>query len=595
MKQFFITLAAVVTALVLIFVALPIGLVTWVVAASKPKVPNAVVLSLDLRQKMTDQSQNSPLSFITGSGLSTLDVVTTLHHAADDAKVKGVFIRLPEGGMSPSAAEEIRNAIVYVRRANKPVIAHSQGLYPDTMVVASYMLGASSGNLWMQPHSSFQVTGISTSTMFLKRAFDKYGIKAEYEQRYEFKNAVNPYLYSDYTPAHREATLGWMGSIYKSMIGNIAADRRADAGKLQSTLEAGPYAAEQALKLGLVDKLGQVQEAEDAALKGAGTGAKIMDISDYERTISPSYSGDVIAVIDGEGAIVTGRAGSGNSLTSRESNMVSDEIAGAFYKAAKDKSVKAIVFRVSSPGGSDTASEQISQAMQAAKAAGKPVVVSMGEYAASGGYWVSSGASSIVANPSTLTGSIGVFGGKFAIGDALSRFGIDSRDISVGGDYSQAFSQSQNFSPTQRAAISGWIDEIYNGFVTHVATGRKLPEATVREIAKGRVWTGEQALGLKLVDKLGGFYDAVDVAKGLAKIDSKADFRLVNYGAQPGLFGSARDSVHAGISGLKALSFLGWAMSDPKAEAVMSQISDQRLREQGATILAPEPFQPSVR
>ena len=194
MKQFFITLAAVVTALVLVFVALPIGLVTWVVAASKPKVPDAVVLSLDLRQKMTDQSQNSPLSFITGSGLSTLDVVTTLHHAADDAKVKGVFIRLPEGGMSPSAAEEIRNAIVYVRRANKPVIAHSQGLYPDTMVVASYMLGASSGNLWMQPHSSFQVTGISTSTMFLKRAFDKYGVKAEYEQRYEFKNAVNTYL-----------------------------------------------------------------------------------------------------------------------------------------------------------------------------------------------------------------------------------------------------------------------------------------------------------------------------------------------------------------------------------------------------------------
>ena len=594
MKQFFITLAAVVVALLIVFVALPIGAVVMITSASKPKVPDAVVLSLDLRQKMTDQSRNSPLAFLTGKGLSTMDVVTTLHHAADDARVKSVFIRLPEGGISPSAAEEIRNAIVYVRRANKPVIAHSQGLYPDTMVVASYMLGASSGNLWMQPHASFQVTGIATSTMFLKRAFDKYGVKAEYEQRYEFKNAVNPYLYSDYTPAHREATLGWMNSIYHSMINNVAADRRTDAGKLQTTLEAGPYGAEQALKLGLIDQLGQVQDAQDAALKRAGKDAEIMDIGDYERTLTPSVSGDTIAVIDGEGAIMTGRAGSGGGFNS-EPGMVSDEIADAFYKAAKDKDVKAIIFRVSSPGGSDTASEQIAEAMQAAKAAGKPVVVSMGEYAASGGYWVSSGASSIVANPSTLTGSIGVFGGKFAIGDALSRFGVDNRDISVGGDYSQAFSQSQGFSPTQRAALSGWIDEIYNGFVTHVATGRKLPEATVRDIAKGRVWTGEQALSLKLVDKLGGFYDAVDVAKGLAKIDSKANVHLVNYDTEPSLFGGAKQSIHMGMSGIRALSFLGWAMSDPKAEAVMSQVRDERLREQGASVLAPEAYQASVR
>ncbi|MDV6332879.1 signal peptide peptidase SppA [Asticcacaulis sp. 201] len=594
MKQFFITLAAVVTALLIVFVVLPIALVIGIASASKPKVAGNVVLSLDLRQAMTDQSSKQPLDFLTGGKLSTIDVVTTLHHAADDPKVKGVFIRLPEGGMSPAAAEEIRNAIVYVRRANKPVLAHSQGLYPDTMVVASYMLGASSGNLWMQPHASFQVTGISTSTMFLKRAFDKYGIKAEYEQRYEFKNAVNPYLYSDYTPAHREATLGWMNSIYGSMIKAAAADRRTDAGKLKSTLEAGPYGAEQALKLGLVDKLGQVQEAEDAALQRAGDGAKIMDIGDYERTLAPGMSGDVIAVIDGEGAIMTGRAGSRSTFGGSQ-GMISDEIANAFYKAAKDSSVKAVVFRVSSPGGSDTASEQIAQAMQAAKAAGKPVVVSMGEYAASGGYWVSSGASSIVANPSTLTGSIGVFGGKFAIGDALSRFGIDDRDISVGGTYAQAFSQNQAFTPAQRAAVSGWIDEIYNGFIQHVATGRKLPEATVRDIAKGRVWTGEQALGLHLVDRLGGFYDAVDVAKSLAKIDAKADVRLINYGERATLFGAAKQGVHMGISGAKALSFLGWAMSDPKAEMMIQQASDERLRERGANVLAPEPYQPSMR
>ncbi|MGA9657490.1 MAG: signal peptide peptidase SppA [Asticcacaulis sp.] len=593
MKSFFITLSAVIVAMLLVLVVLPIGLIFGIAAAARPQVPASVVLSLDLRQKMSDQSAKTPLDFVTGGSLSTLDVVTTLHHAAEDSRVKGVFIRLPEGGMSPVAAEEIRNAILYVTHANKTVIAHSQGLYPDTMVAASYMLGSASGNLWMQPQASLQVTGMSTSTLFMKRAFDKYGVKAEYEQRYEFKNAVNPYLYSDYTPAHREATLGWMTSIYQSMIHHVAADRKTDAAKLQASLEAGPYSAEQALKLGLVDKLGQVSEAQDEALKRAGDGAQIMDLTDYEDTIKAPITGSVVAVIDGEGAIMTGIS-SGGSFN-RSSDINSDAVSEAFLRAAKDSSVKAIIFRVSSPGGSDTASQQIAQAMKAARAAGKPVVVSMGDYAASGGYWVSAGASYIVANPSTLTGSIGVYGGKFAIGDALSRFGLDDRDIYVGSPLSAAYSESQPFSPEQRASISSWMDEIYNSFILHVAKGRHLPEATVRDIARGRVWTGQQALPLKLVDKLGGFYDAVEAAKRLGKIDAKAEVRLVNYSNKNTLFGAAQQSVHMGMAGIRALSFMGWAMSDPKAESLMSQVRTEGLREQGANVLSPELYQPNAR
>ena len=591
MKQFFITLSATIVALLVVFVVLPLGFISYLVAASHPKTTGDVVISLDLRSKMTDQASSQPFDFLTGKGLSTMEVVTTLRHAADDSHVKAVFIRLPEGGMSPAAAEEIRNAIIYVRRASKPVIAHSQGLYPDTMVVASYMLGSSASELWMQPRSSFQVTGISTSTMFLKRAFDKFGVKAEYEQRYEFKNAVNPYLYDDYTPAHREATLSWMGSIYQSMLNNIAHDRRLDVAVVQKTLEAGPYGAEQALQLGLITNLGQVHDAEEAALK-RGTNTTMVDLRDYEKSLLPAAKGPVVAVIDGEGAIVTGKGGGGFGS---QPSMLSDDVSDAFYAAVKDPNVKAIVFRVSSPGGSDTASEQIADAMKAARDAGKPVVVSMGEYAASGGYWISSGASAIVANPSTLTGSIGVFGGKFALGDALSRFGVDERDISVGAPYSSAFSQAQGFTPAQRAALSGWIDQIYNGFIVHVAAGRNLPEDTVRDIAKGRVWTGEQAVGLHLVDKTGGFYDAVDVAKVLAKIGPTADVQLVMYPNKPTMFGGIRQSVQMSMTGLKTLSFLGWAMSDPKAEAVMNNVADERLREQGATVMAPKPYENTQR
>ncbi len=588
MKQFMITLAAAVVALVLVFFVVPVGLI-FAMAASHPALHGDVVLSIDLRQKMTDQPSNQPFDFITGKSLSTLEVVQTLHRAADDPHVKAVFIRLPEGGMSPAAAEEIRDAILYVRRAAKPVIAHSQGLYPDSMVVASYMLGSSASELWMQPRSSFQVTGISTSTMFLKDAFDKFGVTAQYEQRYEFKNAVNPYLYDDYTPAHREATLSWMGGVYQSMIGAIAHDRRMDPAKVQATLEAGPYGAEQALDLGLITHLGQVHDAQEAALK-RGTNAQMVDLQDYERTLDPQTKGDVIAVIDGEGAIMTGRgqpAGFG-----AEPGMASDDISDAFYAAAKDPSVKAIVFRVSSPGGSDTASEQIAHAMEAAKDSGKPVVVSMGEYAASGGYWISSGASEIIADPSTLTGSIGVFGGKIAYGDALSRFGIDMRDISVGGGNTDAMSESQTFTPAQRTALAGWIDQIYNGFVVHVAAGRNIPEDQVRDIAKGRVWTGAQAVDLHLVDKTGGFYDAVDDAKTLAKLDSSDTVRLVRYPSRPSMFSdNIGQSVRMSVTGLKTLSFLGWAMSDPRAEAVMDKVGDERLREEGATVMAPKPYE----
>ena len=591
MKQFMITLSAVIVAMLLVLIGLPIALIFGLSAAAHPHPHGDVVVSIDLRQKMTDQSETQPFDFITGKGLSTLEVVQTLHRAADDPHVKAVFIRLPEGGMSPAAAEEIRDAIIYVRGAAKPVIAHSQGLYPDTMVIASYMLGSAASELWMQPRSSFQVTGISTSTMFMKRAFDKYGVTAEFEQRAEFKNAVNPYLYDDYTPAHREATLGWMTGIYNSMLKDIAHDRRMDVAKVQATIEAGPYGAEQALDLGLITHLGQVHDAEEAALKRGDENTEVIDIHDYERTLEPVTTGDTIAVIDGEGAIMTGKGGSGGFGS--EPSMMSDTVSDAFYDAIKDKSVKAIVFRVSSPGGSDTASEQIANAMQAAKESGKPVVVSMGDYAASGGYWISSGASRIVADPSTLTGSIGVFGGKIAYGDALAKFGIDMKDITVGGQNSDTFSPSQGFTPEQHAALAGWIDQIYNGFIVHVSAGRNIPEDTVRDIAKGRVWTGGQALDLRLVDRLGGFYDAVDEAKSLAKLSGNV--RLVSYPSSHSMFGDTGESVRMSLSGLKTLSFLGWAMSDPKAEAVMNNVADERLREQGATVMAPQAYQPSTR
>jgi protease-4 len=436
----------------------------------------------------------------------------------------------------------------------------------------------------MQPGASFQVTGIANEDLFLKRFFDKYGVKADYEQRYEYKNAVNGYLYDDYTAAHRDAELSWMSSIYQSGLDAVAADRKADGAALKTTLEAGPYLAEDALRLRLIDKVGQVREAEQALLDRAGDGAELVDFDDYDHRRRERGSGPAIAVIEGEGAIVTGRDGGGNPFTGG-STIYSDDVAKAFYAAIKARDVKAIVFRVNSPGGSDTASEQIVAAIRAAKAAKKPVVVSMGTYGASGGYWIASEASAIVAQPTTLTGSIGVFGGKFAVGPALARFGVDMRQLNVGSSYSGAFGVSREFTPQERAAFAGWMDRIYNTFVARVAEGRNLPVARVREIAKGHVWTGAQARQLGLVDELGGFYQAVDKAKALASLSGDVRLRRMTPSASP--FEALEKIIGVQASSARTVAAAAWIFGDPRAEAVMDELARTRLGARGSTVLAP--------
>lgn len=586
MKQFLITFGAVVAAMTMVLIGIPIFLFMMAAASIKPNVSGPLVVSVDLRAGLTDQSKESPFDFLTGgSGLSTIKVITRLKSASEDNNVKAVIIRLPEGGMSPAASEEIRDAVLGMKKAGKPVYAFSQGLYPDTSVIATYALGASSSELWFQPNASFQVTGMGYTDVFLKRAFDKYGITPAFEQRYEYKNAVNSYTQSDFTPAHREATLGYLGGIYNNMIATIAVDRKSTPDKIKQALESGPFGPDKAKQLGLISEIGQLTDLEEKAKKLGGDDTKIVDISAYKSSHKSSGSGDnLVAVISGEGAILTG--GGNDDPFSSESLMGSDEIAGAFAQATKDEHVKAIVFRVSSPGGSDTASEQIADAVSKAQKAGKPVVISMGNYAASGGYWISAGADKIVSNPSTLTGSIGVYGGKMAIGEAASRFGVDFRDIGVGSEYAQAYTPAKDFTPTQKAAISGWIDGIYQSFITRVAKGRKLSVEQVHEIAKGRVWTGSQALERKLVDKTGGYFTAITEAKALAKLGD-AKVKVVNYSSDNGSPFGATSKMWASLkAGLKALSFLGWAMSDPKAEMFIDKVSYERTRAQGNVVLA---------
>ncbi|MBU1375965.1 MAG: signal peptide peptidase SppA [Alphaproteobacteria bacterium] len=593
MKQFLITAAGVFAGLIIFLVGVPIVLIGMAMSATAPApTPGKAILELDLRAPLTDQAPHNPLWGIGRNSTSVMSIIETLRRAEKDDKIKGMLVRLPEGGIEPGMADEIRLAFNHFRAAGKPIYTHSQGLYPSGMVTTTYMLGRASDQFWMQPGASLQVTGVATEDLFFKRFFDKYGVVPQYEQRYEYKNAVNGYLYSDYTAAHKESTLSWMGSVYTSNLGFAAADRKADPAVLRTALEAGPYLAEDALTLRLIDHLGQVREAQQALLDKAGDGARPMDFDDYADNRSArdaAKPGDAIAVIEAEGAILTGKDQGSNPFTGGGSSIYSDDLADAILRAAKANSIKAIVLRVNSPGGSDTASEQILDAIRVAKSKGKPVVISMGTYAASGGYWISSEASAIVAQPTTLTGSIGVFGGKFAIGPALARFGVDVRETGVGGPYAGAFGMGQPFTPAQRAAFAGWMDRIYGNFITRVATGRNLPPERVREIAKGRVWTGAQAESLGLVDEIGGFYQAVDKAKQLAKLEGDVPLRRMS--PQEGAFKALQNALGVSATSARSLAAAAWVFGDPRAQSIIDQVAEAKLRgEGGGTVLAPMPL-----
>lgn len=591
MKQFFLTVLGVFTGLILFVVVVPIVLIIAAAASSsEPVTPANAVLELDLREGLTDQVSNNPFAAFGGSGLSVVGIVDTLAQAEKDDHVKVLLVRLPEAGLAPAAADEIRQAVRRFRASGKPVIAHSQGFQPVGTVISSYMVGAAASELWMQNTANFQATGFSADSVFLGRAFEKYGVRPEFEQRYEYKNAVNEYTQSDYTGPHREAMTAWMTSIYDSALANAAFDRKIEAPALKTTIEAGPYSAAQALQLKLIDKIGQVEEAEAEAKRRAGKGSDILEFSDYATSQGERMGTgrDAIAIVGGEGAIMTGSGGGGGF--GGGSSIASDATAEALYDAIEDSSVKAIVFRVSSPGGSPEASEQILAAVRAAKAANKPVVVSMGDYAASGGYWISSEANWIVAQPSTLTGSIGVFGGKFVVSEALGRFGVDLRGLSVGGQYSEAFSPSSSWTEAQRAAFSASMDRTYEEFVQRVSTGRRLPIARVREIARGRVWTGAQGKTLGLVDQLGGLTEAIGKARELANIPENQSVRFKRFPEPQSPWEALSSAFGVQSEAARALVTLGGVMADPRAQAMLSRVQTERMRGQGASVLADQPL-----
>jgi len=523
MRQFFITVAGTIAGIFGFFLVLFIllaffGLVGALFSGGE-KTPNKV-LTLDLRQSFIDHSAGE--SLFGERPTSIVDTVYALNRAKDDKSVKGVFMRAENFGMAPASAEELRLALIDFKSSGKFVIAHAQGFESTSLM--SFQAVSAADEIWMQDTTGFAVSGLRSETEFYGGVMEKFDADPEFFQFHEYKNAVNSYTEKDFTDSHREATTSYLTSLFNNAVGQIAEDRNMTPAGLTQILKASPHSAEDALEAGLVDKLGQLEDAKDYVRKKVDND-KIAFTSIKSYGPGVTTGSNTIAFIGGQGAVLPGKS-SGGSLFAPGITMGGDTVSAGFDAALKDKKVKAIVFRVSSPGGSPAASDQILAAADRAREAGKPVVISMGQYAASGGYYVSAHADHIVALPQTITGSIGVFGGKIALEGTFAKVGYNIEGITVGGEYAGAYSPDAPFTPTQAEAYRGQLQDIYDDFTTRVSNGRDIPLERVKEIAKGRVWTGVQAKEIGLVDELGGIMTAIDAAKKLAEIDENEDVRI---------------------------------------------------------------------
>ena len=524
--------------IVVIFVAIVvIGL------ARGDGLPGNMVLSLDLRKPLAD---SSPSEFTLGArSVTVMDIVLGLDAAQRDKRVKGVFVRVGSANLPVSQAEEIGTALKRFRASGKFVIAHAQGF--DDSGLGDYLAAAAAGQIWMQPRSPFGAAGEGGGELFLRGLLDKIQAEPQIVKRAEYKSGADMYMEKGMTAADREQLTALMQSWYDNAVMGAATDRKLDKNALKAAFEASPQLTEDAKKAGLIDKIGYDDDALGAAIKLAGARAESVPMAQYVRAKNEAsrYGKDrQIALVEAAGDIVEGTAS--GDLFGGDSVIAGDDMARAIRQATRDKDIKAIILRVDSGGGSATASDQILDAVKKAQAAGKPVVVSMGSVAASGGYYIAASADKIVAEPGTITGSIGAYSGKVAIGKSLGVIGVGTDQVGVGRNALMNSSLTP-YTPDQLAALNVQTDAIYTDFMQKVAAGRKLPLAKVQEIARGRVWSGADANARGLVDELGGFWTAVDLAKKQARIAASEPVVFERYPRRKSFF-QAMDEFFGGPS-----------------------------------------------
>jgi len=532
MKNFLTTVLAVITGIILtsivffFFMLIMIGVM--VSSGSKPvTVASNSVLVLKSGTQIPDRGNPNPtftfdimnMSLAPSVGLN--DILANLEKAADDPKIKGVVI---ETGLLPSGwatASEIHNALLRFRESGKFVISYTDYLLPQE----GYFISSAAGSIFLNPQASIELQGMSAEVMFYKKALEKIGVDVQVIRHGRFKGAVEPFMLDRLSDENRMQIASFTGSVWNSVVSSISAARGIDAAEINriadQMLAMDPA---EALKLNLVDGLIYRDSLLDTlrALCGLEPDAdvKTVSMSKYSKvpsTIKHPVHKEKIAVIYASGSIVMGKG--------TDSNIGGNSYAEAIRGARLDTTIKAIVLRVNSPGGNAIASELIWREADLARQV-KPVVVSMGNYAASGGYYIAAPATKIVCNPTTITGSIGVFGLIPNAGKLMNeKLGITTEVVRT-NQHSDAPSLSRPLTSYEAQVIQASVERTYDTFVGHVAAGRNMTAEAVDKIGEGRVWSGTEALQTGLADMAGGLKEAVAEAASLAGIEEYSTIEL---------------------------------------------------------------------
>lgn len=498
-----------------------------------------LALELDLTEPLVEGVPQDPLSAVLARRKTALGMVLEgIRRAGSDPRVRALVVKVggPRSTLAPAWAQELRGAVEEFRHRGKLAVAWAETFGELGQGSVPYYLASGFDEVWLQPSGDVCLTGVATEVPFLRGALDKAGVTPQFAQRHEYKNAANIFTEREFTDAHREATERLVHSVMEQLVTGIAAGRDLDAVAVRALVDRAPLFAQEALDAGLVDRLGYRDEVYAAVREQVGTDTVLLYLNRYRRSklaelsrrVSQS-SREKLALVHVTGPIHLGRSGR-QALSSDRAG--SDTVTTALQAATKAPDVKAIVLRVASPGGSYIASDAIWRQVALARQASKPVVVSMGDVAASGGYFVSMGADAIVAEPATITGSIGVVAGKPVFDKVLQRFGISHETVAA-AEHGLMSSTLQKFSESEWDRLNVWLDRIYEDFVAKVAEGRGLSTDRVDEIARGRVWTGADASEQGLVDELGGLDAAVELAKERAGLPRAAEPDLVVYPRMP--------------------------------------------------------------
>lgn len=483
------------------------------------------VLNLKVgRLPFADVTANGDVVSLLTSGRTTslFETITALKHAATDSRIKGVFLNIEGSNITLAQAQELRDALTLLKDAKKPIYAFAYSFGEGGGGTTPYYLATIADKIFMQPQGSVELTGYAIDSYFVRGLLDKYKVKPQLDRREGYKGIIETYINNDFSPETKQNIGNLLGNMLDQVCEATAIKLNTQHIDVKELMDSGPYVDTVAVDKKLITQLLHKNEVKKLFDSNLGITPTFATIKTYSKNVPTHKTAHKFALVSVSGEITTPAPSSYNQAQNSP-----EKVAESLQKAAKDPSINAIILRIDSPGGTVTGSEAIwYEVNRIANTLKKPIIVSMGTLAASAGYQIAAPATKIVANPGTITGSIGVATGKLALGEAAAEFGINLRQIKT-AKHAGMWSMAEEFTSDEWINIQKSLDHYYDIFLKKVADGRHLSLDKTRNIAKGQVWTGKQAKELGLVDELGGFLKALSVAKQLTNIPEETYVEIV--------------------------------------------------------------------